>query len=370
MNNDYKSIEFYISKIDKKKEIVSNPRFIYFDEDKVVLLVYPLDRIKVDEFEDVMKKLKDIGINVPICLETKLENSLYFVLLEKPAGNLYRLIGLEKKFEELASIPIEHCIKLIQDIKKMDKLSVELIISDFFYDKEVGFTLLDISGYFDKEYDDDNVFHVCSKFYNIILGLFFSIPKLNNESNDIEKTKPLIGKFTLNVFKAFEKSMPEYNKYKRWIIRSYFINGLDMLIDANYDFGNLELTDEEKIFFDSLVEDAADKTLNKILNCTDVSSIDKKYDINYNSLLLQSSLPYYKDYKYQNIMEHYNHVYLEKARKLYLENLDNNIIKNELIEAMMKFIEVNNNDLFAHIENNFDKFLNMNVEQLKSYDII
>lgn len=271
------NIEWYIKKVENMSNVSvgGSPAYDFGD---VILVKYggwreEIEKILINNIRDKNEK----GVNTPKHLQFKRikddKSDVCWVLQEKAKGINCSVFAREKditKFleykKDFASIDIKHYEKFLMDIKELYYLGIELKPKNIFFDKEVGFTIIDFLKSSDKTLDLTSIKDIlllkdsslCIDYY------LWSIDE--NDKDVFKKYQSLSYAIRLKLFLAMKKVIPHFNKYEKWILRTYSFNELKYFQDNNVLVGNLFLDTEEKEIFAREIASIISDNLKKILD--------------------------------------------------------------------------------------------------------
>lgn len=238
-----------------------------YDFGDLVLIEYPCRPCEEEVMREVNIKNSN-GINTPKHLAFKFrnddKNDICWVLQEKVLGVSFREYtdynynkidnekkGISKemwhikKAEEVLNFPDEHYAKLVSDVIQLSNMGIELKHKNVFYDKDKGFYFIDLIYVheFPKK-DTIDYYYQLSSYYNSIVNYLFKY-FLSYECKSSNEIKALIEKIIVKTFTNLKSAIPEFDKYKRWLLRA-LDDDLDKYIENGYGIENLDLTEEEK----------------------------------------------------------------------------------------------------------------------------
>lgn len=316
-----KSIDYYIERV-KENNIYGGKektKAYPFEEDGVILVKKPEKYF--EELKKRIKKCKDLGINIPEYFDYKITDDSECWILEElaPGEQFANLVNNDDGQDIINSIPYEHIEKYIHDsyLLGINGIGVEPRRRNIFYDKEKGFTIIDVGVYHNNE--DPDSLESCAYFFkmysNVLLVRF----------TEDEKGQAISQKTHLNMIKAFEKGHPHFKKYSRWIYR-----GNENYAEVLEKIGNdLSLDNEEYnefvLIINKLIDDIVNEKINnleELFNNNKVTYID----------LLSSSIDYclqFNLYDTQRVtLDKYikKQVY-SKIKQLFFECPDDNSLK-------------------------------------------
>lgn len=283
MNN----IDEYIKASFKMKN-VSDGGSECFDFGNVVLVKYKIPvkynvNANARENEELIaaaaNKKRNMGVNTPYHLAIKRvtdENyNICYVLQEKAKGESFNVYGKEPsvqlKIQELlleaSDIVYEKCVS---DLCELFNMGLELKGKNIFYDNskdDAGFTFIDLLGYDTTPLNPDSISDVVR--LDKMVSFIYNIPKVSIYSQtatkeQMEESTILYYKMKEKTFKAMEKVVPNFSRFRRWVLRTYSDDVLDFFENNGTIVGNLTLNDDECREFDNYIEQIINECLEKI----------------------------------------------------------------------------------------------------------
>ena len=282
-----------------------------FPDEQLILV-----RKTEEDFEELKKRIKickDKGVSIPEYFDYKYDNGYYWILEELAPGQEFEyLVENEEVAEMFAHMPYEHISKYIHDVYLLETngIGVEPRRRNIFYDKEKGFTTIDVALFNDNSKNDS--LEEANYFFKMFSSVLMPSFKDDEYSNEVKE------KTTLNIMKAFENEHPFFNKYKRWIYRGsdYYS---EFLKNHNID---LTLSNQEYeeliILINSLIQNIANERIDNLQN------LYGKHHIGYTELL-SKSITYCHDFKLfdttkQTLEEYIDNMANDKIKMLFLNN--------------------------------------------------
>lgn len=315
-----RNIDFYIKKVKDEKIDGGNHRtkaFAFVNDGLILVNKYEKN---FEELKNRIKKCRDFGVNIPLYLDYKYDGTEYWILEELAPGKEYSSIVREENITEFyAIIPYEHMEKYVNDSYLLEEngIGIEPRYRNIFYDKEEGFTNIDV-GLNDEKRNPDSLKETYY-FFEMIFPVF-----MHSFSND--KYGQIVQDRTiLNSMKAFENGHPFFLKYKRWIYRQeqYFAEFLEK---KGYDL-KIDGKEYEKLL--EMINQLIDDTVNEKLN--NPSDLFVQRNSNYIELL-ESSIAYCKQFdlfdKTQPLEKYINDSVYSRIKTMFLKDTNNNILKD------------------------------------------
>lgn len=326
---------------------------------------YGIARDQEEWVQKFVNEKNEMGVRTPKHLAIKREiigeDSVCWVLQEKANGVSYTKYCNNKdnqvqlsKQEELSNMKDEYYQKLALDLKDLMYAGIELKPKNIFLDNSAengGFTIIDLLG---PQRDENDYLGSLKDFqllFECMKAIFFQTTIYYN-ATDEEKSESneLKNKCLLKSFRALETAFPEFNKYRRFVLRTleedvmtYFKNN-----GINED---LTLTDnEEKEFLEycqKIVDSCLDSLKSGKKEYWDISVNDARISIS--NLGMWQSFKYSKKNKFkQSDFEDSNDY--EKELQVYLEKIILDKINRSIIDQVNSNSDVNENMLKAYKE--------------------
>ena len=247
------SIDYYIDKVKSENLYGGDERTkaYRFEDDGVVLVRKGQDAF--EQLKQKTKKCKELGINIPEYYDYKITDDYGWVLEDLAPGEEFaKLVNNDEGYLIVNKIPYEHIEKYINDCYLLDQngIGLETKRRNLIYDKEKGFTIIDLSS-FDNIDNPDSLEEV-RKFFVIISPIFYN--QTWADKLDLKQY--------LNIMKAFENGHPFFKKYSRWIYRGDSLYS-KVLKEIGYD---LTIDNEEYNEFVSLIHQLIDDTVEEMIN--------------------------------------------------------------------------------------------------------
>lgn len=277
------NIDEYIEKSKNMENTSDGGSASFIFGDKVLVCYktkskYGIPRENEEEIMININKLVDKGVNTPRHLAYKRktvgDTAYCYVLQEKAPGVCFeKYCRIDnpteqlKKQKEIVEIPNEHYEKYISDLIELFYFGLEPKPKNFFYDKEKGFTTIDLS-----ESDNDKKFDKTS--LKDILYLFrltysitnCSIPFYNKTATPEMKklSTDMNHLIQFKIFNAVKNTIPNFDKYERFILRTYDNEILEQFRNFGLQFNDLSLNAEEETTFNEIIHKIAKESVEKI----------------------------------------------------------------------------------------------------------
>lgn len=304
-------IDYYIEKVNNIPSGIRRTKAYPFREDNVILV-----NKNEQDYDELQRKIaicNKQGINIPLYIDYKNSIDGGWILEELAPGYEFQyLVDNEDITKIFGNMPYEHIQKYIHDVYTLLKngIGVEPKRRNIFYDKEKGFTTIDVA-VMNNVIDLDSL-HGANQFFQMFAPVLL-IPFSNDEYGQSVKEKTM-----LNVMKALETEYPHFEKYKRWIYRSNS-QFAEFLQNRGYE---LTLDDEECTQLTNLIESLVNDIANeKVAN---PESLFINYHMAYIDLLA-SSINYCPDFdlfdaKGQQLDEYVRNAVFAQLKELFLNN--------------------------------------------------
>ena len=281
MNN----IDEYI-KASKKMENVSDGGSECFDFGNVVLVKYKCSvkyngnaRENEELIAEAANKKRNMGINTPYHLAIKRvtddKYNICYVLQEKAKGASFNIYYKEpaeqlQVQELLLEAPDTVYEKCVRDLCELFNMGLELKGKNIFYDNSkdgAGFTFIDLLKYDTTPLNPDSISDVIR--LDEMASFIYNMPRVKIYSKtateeQIEESTVLYYKMKQKTFRAMEKVIPNFSRFRRWILRTYSDDVLDFFEKNGTIVGNLTLNEDECREFDNYIEQIVNDSLEKI----------------------------------------------------------------------------------------------------------
>ena len=281
MNN----IDEYIKASFKMKN-VSDGGSECFDFGNLVLVKYKnsvkfstIVRENEELIAEAANKKRDMGVNTPYHLAIKRvtdeKDNICYVLQEKAKGTSFNIYYKEpaeqlQVQELLLEAPDTVYEKCVSDLCELFNMGLELKGKNIFYDNSkdgAGFTFIDLLGYDTTPLNPDSISDVIR--LDKMTSFIYNIPRVKIYSKTTteeqkEESTVLYYKMKQKTFRAMEKVIPNFSRFRRWILRTYSDDVLDFFEKNGTIVGNLTLNEDECREFDNYIEQIVNDSLEKI----------------------------------------------------------------------------------------------------------
>lgn len=352
MNN----IDEYI-KASKKMENVSDGGSECFDFGNVVLVKYKIPvkynaiaREDEELIAEAANKKRDMGVNTPYHLAIKRvtdeKDNICYVLQEKAKGvsfnidnKYYNEPSKQLKVQELLlEVPDTVYKKCISDLCELFNMGLELKGKNIFYDNSkdgAGFTFIDLLGYNTTPLNPDSISDIIR--LDKLVSFIYNIPRVSVYSKtateeQIEESTILYYKMKQKTFRTIEKVIPNFSRFRRWVLRTYSDDILDFFENNGTIVGNLTLNDDECREFDNYIEQIINECLEKI-----ATGKNKFWQIRANEIRisldlmgLQAAWKYHSANPINDLLAFDDKWDFERDREKYLEDIVNKKFNDRL----------------------------------------
>lgn len=270
-------IDEYIEQV-KQMENVSDggsPAYSFGDYVLVkysTLSQYGLARDNEELIAEEANKKNRAGVNTPLHVAIKRvddgKENVCWVLQEKAKGVSFTNYAYLKNTpqtqlrlqQELLDAPDYHYEKCLQDIAELFNMGLELKPKNIFYDNSRdngGFTFIDLLNYDPTPLNPQFISDVLllDKYAQAIFNCT-CIGAYDKKANESEKKKSLEIYYRIRkkIFVAMEKVIPNFSKYRRWVLRSYSSDILQFFNENDVLVGDLSLNENEYKEFSEYIE--------------------------------------------------------------------------------------------------------------------
>ena len=319
---------------------------------------------KMEEQVQIAANNKNMkGVNTPRHIAIKRvvdkDNNYCYVLQEKVPGDCYvkfysgknTVEEQLKRQQELLDIPLEHFIKLAKDFGELFHMGLEPQAKNLFYDKEKGFYIIDLLGYDESGINYESLSDILylKKLMEALSNITVILDYRCKDKEMVKKSKEFFNKLQAKIYLAIKDIIP--NKYRRFVLRTYKKDTLELFYKDKVINEDLTLTQEEiqeiNKLFDSIINDSYEKIksgeyqlwqieVNEIRNSINGYGILDSYKYYPNSIIKKEEFE--SEYEYQDAIEDYLNDYcLNKFYELVLNDKTNNqYIINVQIEIQNK----------------------------------
>ena len=352
MNN----IDEYI-KASFKMENVSDGGSECFDFGNVVLVKYKIPvkynaiaREDEELIAEAANKKRNMGVNTPYHLAIKRvtdeKDNICYVLQEKAKGvsfnidnKYYNEPSKQLKVQELLlEAPDTVYEKCVRDLCELFNMGLELKGKNIFYDNSkdgAGFNFIDLLGYNTTPLNPDSISDIIR--LDEMASFIYNIPRVSVYSQiatkeQIEESTVLYYKMKQKTFRAMEKVVPNFSRFRRWVLRTYSDDVLDFFENNGTIVGNLTLNDDECREFDNYIEQIINECLEKI-----ATGKNKFWQIRANEIRisldlmgLQAAWKYHSANPINDPSSFDDKWDFERAREKYLEDIVNKKFNDRL----------------------------------------
>lgn len=328
-----KKIEDYIKETESMPNISDGGSPAYcFQDDKVVLVKYSIPtkygiaREKEELIAREANKKRKKGVNTPAHLQIKRtqENhiNICWVLQEKAKGisfenyNAYqnepqKQLELQKR---LLNAPVAQYEKCIKDLCELFHMGLELKSKNIFYDETIGFTFIDLLEYDSTPLNPNSLKDILT--LNQMASFLYNIPRISSYNDncsqiELEQSEEIRNQMMMKTFLAIEKVIPNFQKHRRWVLRTFSKKEQSFLKQNNILTEDLTLNEEEYKQFNQTIQTIINNSIQKIASGKNefwqIGANEIRIDLEENGL--QSAWLYHKENTRspQNFEDNYNY---------------------------------------------------------------
>lgn len=360
MNN----IDEYIKASFKMKN-VSDGGSECFDFGNVVLVKYKIPvkynaiaRENEELIAEAANKKRDMGVNTPYHLAIKRvtdeKDNICYVLQEKVRGACFSVYGKEpaeqlQVQELLLEAPDTVYEKCVRDLCELFNMGLELKGKNIFYDNSkdgAGFTFIDLLKYDTTPLNPDSISDVIR--LDEMASFIYNIPrvgKYNRTATEEQKEEStvLYYKMKQKTFRAMEKVVPNFSRFRRWVLRTYSDDVLDFFENNGTIVGNLTLNEDECREFDNYIEQIVNDCLEKIATGKNVfwEIRANEIRISLDMMGLQAAWKYHGANPINDPTDFDDKWDFERSREKYLEDIVNKEFNDRLESVADTSLNVN-----------------------------
>lgn len=312
------------------------------------------------------------GVRTPAHLDIKRvidgDNEICWVLQERALGKCFinycnnRDSNIQLAMQSiLANVPESHYEKLINDVSELFNLGLEPKPKNMFYDENIqtgGFTIIDLAGVYGETFNPNSLKDILG-LYKMIQGIYncsciSSYDKTATESNKIASRQQSL-KINQKVFSAMEKTIPNFEQHRRWVLRSIPDEVLIYFSNNGTYVGDLSLNEQEYKQFNQTIKNIIENSIKKIEEGTNVFWQIRANEIrtDLDNWGMQDAWRYHKSNnrdknEFSGTLADYN--YRNECIK------DLNISLNQIFEEQLDLLSVNtSNPLILQAKGELDK---------------
>ena len=267
-------IEEYIKQVENMPNVSDGGSPAYDFGDKILVVYsipnkYGIARDNEESISKVANMKNQNGVRTPLHLEVKRtqdeKNNYCWVLQTKAPGKSFSYYSSNDPKEQLEkqkillNAPLEHYIQCVRDISELFHMGLELKPKNVFYDarENGGFTFIDLLNDDPTPLNPNLVSDVLwlRKYLDFITNstTLYSY-KETATSEELAESKKLQQEIRARIFIAMEKTVPNFNQFRRWILRSYSPEELEVFANVGISVDSLELNDKDYEQFDEFVQ--------------------------------------------------------------------------------------------------------------------
>ena len=282
-----KNIDEYIRQVENKDNISDGGSPAYSFGDLVLIKYtmptkYGIARMNEELIAIEVNKKNKSGVNTPAHLAIKRvedgENNICWVLQEKAKGVSFTKYSSSKNDtqtqlrlqQELLNAPDYHYEKCISDLSELFHMGLELKPKNIFYDNSKdggGFIFIDLLGYDPTPMNPNSISDVLwlDKYAQFIFNST-RISGYDRNATEVEKNKSLELYYSMRkrIFITMEKIVPNFNQFRRWVLRSYSEDVLEFFAKNGVFIGELSLNEQEYEQFNKYIEIIVNKCIEQI----------------------------------------------------------------------------------------------------------
>lgn len=338
-----KSIEEYIL-LSKNMPNTSDGGSAAYHFDDVVLVEYTnlnkygLARDNEELISIAANNKRYKGVNTPYHLAFKRivegEKNYCCVLQERAKGVCFDRYTSYKnspdeqiiKQLELFNLPQSIYDKLVSDLYELINMGIELKPKNIYFDKEYGFTIIDLLGYNSTPVNENSLLDIMTlKRLTEAIFNFTVIDSYTKGANTelVNKSKELNYGIKKKIYLALKKKIINFDKINRFILRTYSKEELEYFNNNNIKVEDLSFTDKEHKDFDDIINYIIYNYINKIgkreLSYYDVIVNEIRNLIS--QMGLKDNFKYHKDYPKLNREDYEDDWDYKDALNNYLNNM-------------------------------------------------
>ena len=279
-----KTIDNYISESKHMINIRNGETGCYYFLDGKILKKYTIPknfhkqpREKEESIALIINRKAEKGVNTARYLDIKRveekESLVCYVLGEQPKGiryleyteekSIYKKLIIQEKFLNIPTKQLEKCIK---DLCELFNLGLEIVPNNIYYDEKIGFSFINLNDDNYKDFDYNSLEDIL-KLNSYISCIFKYLQISYFDSCSIDernKSIDLYNKSIQRVFLMLEKVIPNFDKYRRNVLRSYEKDVLKSFYDNGIISEDLTLNEFECEEFNKRINKIIETAINNI----------------------------------------------------------------------------------------------------------
>lgn len=327
-----KNIEYYIEQVKKAKidgGIERTKAYPFFDDNVILVNKFEND---FDELKKRIQIVKNKGVSIPLYIEYEEKENECWILEELAVGQEFaQLVNNENGYIFISNIPQEHITKYINDAFRLSKngIGIEPRRRNIFYDKNIGFTTIDVSAMNLDSKNDENDLEEVSYFYDMMTPIFnveFPDTDIGIEQRKLHRLKLL---------KAFEEGHPFFKKYEKIII----LNDGILLEQLGIDVQNIYFNEKDKSNLITFINNLIEKMCHEKIENGEYAQSHIEY-----KRLLQNAIDHCVDFSLfdtesENLEQYIERDVSNKIKKLFFANMSDVRLKNAYINIRRKELD-------------------------------
>ena len=348
------NIDYYIEQSRNMNNTSDGGSAAYHFDDVVLVkysipVKYGIARPNEEQTAEVANRLNEKGVRTPKHLAIKRvvegNDNICYVLQQRAPGKCFSYYADIGKLEpirhlarqkELLEAPDIHYENWVSDLMMMHNMGLELKYKNFFYDVNEGFTIIDLLGYDEKNVDVNSLDEIDRLVKNAFIPSYSSqLSQYGKNSTQEEKEQSymLANMMRLRIFKAIRKMVPDFQRFEKWILRTFPNDYIEFFKQNGMQIDDLSLSEEEYKQFEEFIEIILDRCMKDIqsgkIKYWEVTANEiRNYNISYclneawrvhrdNSINLED---YEDDYDYRSDSDHSLEKIMIERFNIMLEN--------------------------------------------------
>lgn len=383
-----KTIEEYIELSKNMKSTSKGGSDSYlFLEDQVVLVKYTnlnkygMAREMEEEVAVAANHKYEQGINTPAHIawyRCKDEKSNYCYVLQQQAKGKC-LVDYKAPYGDIKAniegikwintIPEQHIEKAIRDLIQIFNMGLELKPKNLFYDEKYGYTFIDLLNSDETPAKTDNLLDLNNLFRYISVMLFqYNVSAYDKSVTPEQLDEFLNYKATIynKIFNNLNKIIPNFNKYKRFILRTLEPNIIEKMQYNGYIKEDLSLTQEEINEFHLMIANIIRKNIQRLEqgNTSYGNILVNEIRIELEASGLIKSWPYHpesKKIKLDGLDEYDKERMLTNVLLNHLYTMFNNKVVELAKQTDNKYIQASYQSVLQKVKNQGEKKLTLSI---------
>ena len=282
-----KKIDEYIE-LSKDMKNTSDGGSPSFDFGDFVLIKYQISkkynsdpREKEELIAKAANNKANKGVRTPKHIEIKRtqdeNNNICWVLQEKAPGKCYKDYRSSDPQEQLQlqnkilNAPDTHYDKCVKDLCELFNMGLELKPKNIFYDESKekgGFTFIDLLDHNEKPLNPESFVDILrlKRMLSFIDGCITISYYFDEKATEEEKIKSsqIANKIEEKIISSMERTIPNFEKHKRWLLRTLPNNTLEFFYKDGFIKEPLELNEQEQKQFEEILKKLVKGWINKL----------------------------------------------------------------------------------------------------------